>query len=202
MRRGNNARLRRLCVFMWLTIRRRHAQYKAAQTEAIQDSIADFETNKTADASSSQAKATDSPTDSKKRKAADAELDAPDASNPKKAKAAAPLYHDYLPEAPIDSFSLFCKADFREYFCRCPECYPHLRKHPQLMEEEESYEPPISESGDEAGGQSVGTGSLLDRGEAALSNVDRVRAIGQYSLPSSHLYMRLRGGTDCQIQRV
>ncbi len=47
------------------------------------------------------------------------------------------------------------------------------------MEEEESYEPPISESGDEAGGQSVGTGSLLDRGEAALSNVDRVRAIGE-----------------------
>ena len=46
------------------------------------------------------------------------------------------------------------------------------------MEEEETYEPPISESGDEEGGQSAATGSLLDRGEAALSNVDRVRAIG------------------------
>ena len=49
---------------------------------------------------------------------------------------------------------------------------------PQLLEEEESYEPPVSESGEE-GGQSAGTGSLLDRGEAALSNVDRVRAIGK-----------------------
>ena len=27
----------------------------------------------------------------------------------------------------------------------------------------------------------MGTGSLLDRGEAALSNVDRVRAIGMLS---------------------
>jgi E3 ubiquitin-protein ligase UBR7 len=45
-----------------------------------------------------------------------------------------------------------------------------------LLEEEELYEPPISESGDE-GGESAGSKSLLDRGEAALSNVDRVRAI-------------------------
>lgn len=50
------------------------------------------------------------------------------------------------------------------------------------MEEEESYEPPVSESGDDVGGQSAGTGSLLERGEAALSNVDRVRAIGKFSL--------------------
>ena len=72
---------------------------------------------------------------------------------------------------------MFLKEDFRERFCRCPSCYPTLSKYPQLIEEEESYEPPISESG-EGAGQSVGTGSLLDRGEAALSNVDRVRAIG------------------------
>ena len=72
---------------------------------------------------------------------------------------------------------MFLKENFRERFCRCPSCYPKLSEYPQLLEEEESYEPPISESGEE-GGQSVGTASLLDRGEAALSNVDRVRAIG------------------------
>ena len=72
---------------------------------------------------------------------------------------------------------MFLKENFRERFCRCPSCYPRLSQYPQLLEEEESYEPPISESGDD-GGNSAGTASLLDRGEAALSNVDRVRAIG------------------------
>ncbi len=93
-----------------------------------------------------------------------------------------PRYHDYLPESPTGSFSIFLKEGFRERFCRCPSCYPNLSRYPQLLEEEESYEPPISESGD-AGGQSVGTASLLDRGEAALSNVDRVRAIGMCYCP-------------------
>ncbi|KAL4944526.1 hypothetical protein BDV06DRAFT_220258, partial [Aspergillus oleicola] len=41
---------------------------------------------------------------------------------------------------------------------------------------EETYEPPLSENGDGAPG-STGTGSIYDRGEAALSNIDRVRAI-------------------------
>jgi len=162
-----------------LTPHRCHSQYKAAQAEAVEESIAEFETSGAAEASSNQAIHSDRCASSKKRKADDAELDTSDTAGSKKPKEAAPLYHDYLPEAPTESFSLFCKEDFREYFCRCPECYPLLKRHPQLMEEEESYEPPISESGDEVGGQSVGTGSLLDRGEAALSNVDRVRAIGE-----------------------
>ena len=86
--------------------------------------------------------------------------------------------YNALPPAPTGSLSLFLKASFRDSFCRCPTCYPRLSPHPQLLEEEDSYEPPLSESGDEgAGGSSVGTGSLLDRGERALSNVDRVRAI-------------------------
>lgn len=89
-------------------------------------------------------------------------------------------YHESLSPAPTEPFSLFGQEDFREHFCRCATCYSHLRKHPQLLEEEESYEPPLSEDEEEAG-QSVGTGSLLDRGEAALSNVDRVRAIGKLS---------------------
>ena len=81
---------------------------------------------------------------------------------------------------PGESISLLASdQDFRSRFCRCPDCYPSLSKYPQLLEEEEVYEPPMSEDGDNAeGGGSVGTGSLLDRGEAALSNVDRVRAIG------------------------
>ena len=85
-----------------------------------------------------------------------------------------------LPDPPAGSFSLIASdEDFRSRFCRCAECYPPLSKHPQLLEEEESYEPPLSEDEDDAeGAGSVGTGSLLERGEAALSNVDRVRAIG------------------------
>ena len=88
-----------------------------------------------------------------------------------------------LPPPPIGLISLVpSNEDFRTSFCRCPECYPLLSKYPQLLEEEDIYEPPLSESGENGeGGNSVGTGSLLDRGEAALSNVDRVRAIGNYN---------------------
>jgi E3 ubiquitin-protein ligase UBR7 len=91
--------------------------------------------------------------------------------------------HDLLPPAPQGTFSLFLKEDFRDHICHCPKCYPNLIPHPQLVEEEETYEPPLSESGDSnaaasgPGGRSHGTGSLLERGEAALSTVDRVRAI-------------------------
>ncbi|OJJ44376.1 hypothetical protein ASPZODRAFT_135188 [Penicilliopsis zonata CBS 506.65] len=87
--------------------------------------------------------------------------------------------HDSLPAtAPMGSFSLFLKEDFRDHLCRCAQCFPHLANHRQLREEEETYEPPLSDDEEEAnGGGSTGTGSLLDRGEAALSNVDRVRAI-------------------------
>lgn len=85
-------------------------------------------------------------------------------------------HESLLPTTPSDTFSLFLKEDFRDHFCRCPECYPNLAHHPQLREEEENYEPPLSEPGDANGGGSAGT-SLLDRGEAAFSNMDRVRAI-------------------------
>lgn len=88
--------------------------------------------------------------------------------------------HELLPsEAPSGIFSLFLKEDFREHLCHCPDCFPHLIPHPQLREEEETYEPPLSEDGEDGnnGAGSQGTKSLLDRGEAALSNIDRVRAI-------------------------
>jgi E3 ubiquitin-protein ligase UBR7 len=103
--------------------------------------------------------------------------------NLEKTEVAAPKHkHDILPPAPQGTFSLFLKEDFRDHICHCPECYPNLIPHPQLIEEEDTYEPPVSESGESdagpgSGARSHGTGSLLERGEAALSNVDRVRAI-------------------------
>ncbi|KAK7746381.1 hypothetical protein SLS53_002340 [Cytospora paraplurivora] len=85
--------------------------------------------------------------------------------------------YDTLPPAPEGTFSLFCSDSFRERFCRCAKCFPKLAPHPQLLEEEETYEPPISEVGSEQGGSTNGSGSLYERGESALRNVDRVRAI-------------------------
>lgn len=83
-----------------------------------------------------------------------------------------------LPSAPAGQFSLFFKEGFREQFCHCSDCYRLLNLHPQLLEEEEVYEPPISEDGaSQNGGSTHGSGSLLERGESALRNVDRVRAI-------------------------
>ncbi|KAL8363444.1 hypothetical protein RB601_009290 [Gaeumannomyces tritici] len=81
-----------------------------------------------------------------------------------------------LPPAPSGQLSLFMKEDFREHFCRCAECFPHLKPHPQLLEEEDTYEPPVSENGGSEHGGST-QGSLLEMGESALRGVDRVRAI-------------------------
>ncbi|KAF7914952.1 hypothetical protein EAE99_010373 [Botrytis elliptica] len=81
-----------------------------------------------------------------------------------------------LPKAIDGQISLFFTSDFRDHLCHCSDCFPALAKHPQLLEEEETYEPPVSEDGDE-GGSTVGSGSIYDRGESALKNVDRVRAI-------------------------
>ncbi|KFY01841.1 hypothetical protein O988_02496 [Pseudogymnoascus sp. VKM F-3808] len=86
-----------------------------------------------------------------------------------------------LPTPPTESFSLFFKDDFRASFCRCPACFPHLAIHPQLLDEEESYEQSLSHSSaaSDAAGSTLGSraGSLLDRGERALSTMDRVKAI-------------------------
>lgn len=86
--------------------------------------------------------------------------------------------HATLPSTPpAESFSVFLLQDFHDRLCRCAECFPNLAPHPQLREEEDTYEPPLSEDGEADGAASTGTGSLLERGEAALSNIDRVRAI-------------------------
>ncbi|KAM0247694.1 hypothetical protein ACHAP5_003941 [Fusarium lateritium] len=99
-----------------------------------------------------------------------------------------------FPPASHGQFSLFLKEDFREAFCRCSSCFPQLNAHPQLLEEEEVYEPPLSEAGSQAGGNgggSHGSGSLLERGESALRNVDRVRAI-EGAMAYNHLKERLK----------
>ena len=168
-----------------LTLKRRLAEYNAAQAEATEEPkdvtpIGEGTEDHAPKQEPTLYSVGNGESNSKKRKANDA-LEPPESSHSKKNKTILE-YHNYLPEPPKGSFSMFLKASFRERFCRCPSCYPKLSKFPQLLEEEESYEPPISESGED-GGQSVGSASLLDRGEAALSNVDRVRAIGTYSFP-------------------
>ncbi|KAF2656006.1 hypothetical protein K491DRAFT_402981 [Lophiostoma macrostomum CBS 122681] len=98
---------------------------------------------------------------------------------------------DHLPPAPTSTtpFSLFLKSTFRDHLCHCATCFPLLKPHPQLLEEEENYEPPVSEIDEHPG--SVGTGSIYDRGEAAFSNMDRVKAI-QGAMAYAHLKDNLK----------
>lgn len=72
--------------------------------------------------------------------------------------------------------SLFLLAPFRSHLCRCPSCFPLLAQHKILLEEEETYSPPMSEAGASEDGNSSSR-SLLERGEKALSALDRVKAI-------------------------
>ncbi|KAI9754604.1 MAG: hypothetical protein M4579_004633 [Chaenotheca gracillima] len=116
---------------------------------------------------------TSSPKKHKSETHAEATEDGPESQAPSKT-----CYLESLPAARSVPISLFLKDGFQTRFCRCADCFPKLSKFPQLLEEEQSYEPPLSEDGDnEGGGSSAGTASLYDRGERALSNVDRVRAI-------------------------
>lgn len=103
----------------------------------------------------------------------------------------APKHAFLLKPTPTESFSLFATEDFHEQLCRCADCFPNLVPHPQLREAEETYEPPVSEDGEADGAASVGTGSIYDRGEAALSSVDRVRAI-EGAMAYNHLRDNLK----------
>ena len=55
--------------------------------------------------------------------------------------------------------SLFLTPSFRDHFCRCPECFPRLARHRVLLEEEDVYEPPLSEDGDGDGEGGAGAGA-------------------------------------------
>ena len=91
--------------------------------------------------------------------------------------------HELLPPPASGTFSLLLREDFREHLCHCPSCFPNLLPHQQLLDVEDAYEPSVSEAsgasndGHHSSARSQGTGSILERGEAALNNVDRVRAI-------------------------
>lgn len=94
-----------------------------------------------------------------------------------------------LPLPPTGQISIFFKSDFRDHLCKCSDCFPLLKPHTQLLEEEYNYEPSISD--DEAPGSTAGSGSLYDRGESALKNVDRVRAI-EGVMAYNHLKEKLK----------
>ncbi|KAL9111779.1 MAG: hypothetical protein Q9227_003838 [Pyrenula ochraceoflavens] len=87
-----------------------------------------------------------------------------------------PPKHASLPSPPTGPVSVFCTSTFRTSLCHCPACFPHLLPHPQVLEEEDTYSPPLSRSSS-PGPNSEGSRSLYDRGEAALNTIDRVRAI-------------------------
>jgi E3 ubiquitin-protein ligase UBR7 len=99
-----------------------------------------------------------------------------------------------LPPAPTGTISLFLTSTFRDHLCKCPRHFPLLTRHPALLEEEDVYEPPVSESSPShhGGSGSLGSRSLLDMGEAALSNVDRVRAI-EGVMVYNHLKDKVKG---------
>ncbi|KAI9725115.1 MAG: hypothetical protein M1828_003457 [Chrysothrix sp. TS-e1954] len=103
---------------------------------------------------------------------------------------------DKLPNATTEPISLFLHEDFRDHICHCAACFPQLKPHPQILSEEDTYSPPLSEAGsNDANGEgtgSVGSRSLLDRGEAALSNMDRVKAI-EGAMAYNHLRDKVKG---------
>ncbi|PKS07496.1 hypothetical protein jhhlp_006100 [Lomentospora prolificans] len=126
----------------------------------------------------SATEADESATDSKKRKASELEVDDSDGSGKRpRSTANSDCKLNRLPAAPAGRFSLFFESDFREQLCSCDECSIYLEKFPQLKEEEDIYEPPLSEGGSENGASTHGSGSIYERGESALKNIDRVRAI-------------------------
>lgn len=95
-----------------------------------------------------------------------------------------PPKHTTLPplsqKAISTPLSLFLTSTFRDSLCHCPTCFPNLKSSPVLLDAEETYEPPLSAPSSPTAGDAAGShhsGSLYDRGEAALNNIDRVRAI-------------------------
>ncbi|KAL8997394.1 MAG: hypothetical protein Q9169_003325 [Polycauliona sp. 2 TL-2023] len=144
------------------------------EQEKVNSSLEDKVTETVTDTPIEEANSITSPSANPLKRRVEDDEESHDATQAKKTKVETNqnCYYQSLPEPLAQPLSLFLKEDFRDHFCRCVSCYPNLRQHPQLLEEEESYEPPMSEEEENARG-SVGTGSLLDRGEAALNNVDR-----------------------------
>lgn len=150
-----------------------HAPDTEADTEALKEQTTDMKKRKEPADDENENKSAPKRT---KTEAAEP----PPETTPEEPKEPTPPKHTTLPPTtPTETFSLFLKPDFRDHLCHCATCFPHLKAHPQLREEEETYEPPLSDAdaNEPANGGSAGTGSLYDRGEAAFNNIDRVRAI-------------------------
>lgn len=101
-----------------------------------------------------------------------------DPSNP----AAPTCTYELLPAPPLTTtpFSIFLTHTFRASLCHCPLHAPLLNAHPVLLEEEDTYEPPLDDVSNAGSGDNASVhsgGSLFERGERALGMVDRVKAI-------------------------
>ncbi|QRW21085.1 hypothetical protein RhiXN_06074 [Rhizoctonia solani] len=85
---------------------------------------------------------------------------------------------------------VFLSAGWRERWCRCETCYPSLLKHPFLLEEEETYEPP----------QDPDAGlSLEELGMRALATLPHERALDSiraYNAMRDDLMLYLRPFAD------
>lgn len=135
-------------------------------------------TEATVPATTSPSTSADASGDNKKRKASELEVEAEDGPDKRaRSSADAACKLDRLPAPPAGRFSLFFEPDFRRELCQCATCTPRLDAFPQLREEEDMYEPPISDAGSERAASTHGSGSLYERGESVLKNIDRVRAI-------------------------
>lgn len=100
-----------------------------------------------------------------------------DVKNPVEEEGPKTCHYEDLPHPPSTTtpFSMFLTSEFRSHLCRCAKCFPRLAAHDILLEEEETYEPPLDEDGDNHSTHSAG--SLFDLGERALGSVSRVKAI-------------------------
>ncbi|KAL5633749.1 hypothetical protein ACGC1H_005822 [Rhizoctonia solani] len=85
---------------------------------------------------------------------------------------------------------VFLSAGWRERWCRCETCYPFILKHPFLLEEEETYEPP----------QDPDAGlSLEELGMRALATLPHERALDSiraYNAMRDDLMLYLRPFAD------
>ncbi|CAE6443733.1 unnamed protein product [Rhizoctonia solani] len=85
---------------------------------------------------------------------------------------------------------VFLSVGWRERWCRCETCYPSLLKHPYLLEEEETYEPP----------QDPDAGlSLEELGMRALATLPHERALDSiraYNSMRDDLMLYLRPFAD------
>ncbi|KAK5172386.1 hypothetical protein LTR04_006388 [Oleoguttula sp. CCFEE 6159] len=147
----------------------------ATLTPSEPSSAADFKKRKAMD--DEDATAVDTPT-LKRQKSESSQMPPPTSNSTVTNSPTLPACrYATLPPSPTYTLSLFLLPSFRNNLCHCALHFPLLPPHPALLDDEPTYEPPMSDSDAGGGARSVGTGSLLDRGEAALSNIDRVRAI-------------------------